>query len=368
MDSLCQLVQFREALFKVGIRFRCEVIAAAADLTPDEAASVRDALCSGGGQQDVAPELRLAYEKYQLCEAYAWHGRPLSAAFVSDYQGFGARRVYRNLCRITEGATVLESLQRMRRQEADHYDYVMESRMGAFGHVNESRDLLRDKMTYVFQAHFIAIWFLRICGFASITDRGRIHEELLEARLRSAIPALKRAADGVAFEFEIPRPHLERLSREPDRARFLASMLRTINAVLRAMYGLQVRRVAKSAGGSAYYLGHNATGKLFVFAQEAEPDDTPGGPRPHIPSNLEELPADKHDRVNLFLAAAYYAAADDNDADDAMDGDTEDAIAATAAAEDDAAENVTVRDLDLDDFLSCAFEEFTARTDDAANN
>jgi hypothetical protein len=347
---------------------RCEVIAAAADLTPDEAASVRDALCSGGGQQDVAPELRLAYEKYQLCEAYAWHGRPLSAAFVSDYQGFGARRVYRNLCRITEGATVLESLQRMRRQEADHYDYVMESRMGAFGHLNESRDLLRDKMTYVFQAHFIAIWFLRICGFASITDRGRIHEELLEARLRSAIPALKRAADGVAFEFEIPRPNLERLSRELDRARFLASMLRTINAVLRAMYGLQVRRVAKSAGGGAYYLGHNAVGKLFVFAQNAEPDDTPGGPRPHIPSNLEEPPANEHDRVNLFLAAAYYAAADDNDAEDAMDGDTEDAIAATAAAEDDAAENVTVRDLDLDDFLSCAFEEFTARTDDAANN
>jgi hypothetical protein len=324
---------------------RCDAIAVAADLSPDEAAHVREAL---QGQQDVDPALRLAYDKYQLRDAYAWHGRPLDADFVGDYQGFEARRVYRNLCRITEGATVLDSLRLMRRQEADHYDYVMETRTEAFGYVNESRDLLRDKSTYVFQAHFIAIWFLRLCGFACITDKGRVHEELIEARLRSAIPALKRAADGIVFEFEIPRPNLDRLSRETDRARFLASMLRTVNAVLRAMYGLQVQRVAKRAGGGAYYLSHNATGKLFVFAQEAEPDDIPGGPRPHVPSNLGAPPADAHERVNLFLEAAYYDAGGDD---------------ATASGEDSPA----ALGEGLDDFLACAFEEFAARTGDTAD-
>jgi len=288
---------------------RSEAIAAATDLLPEEATQVRDAL---QGQQDVDPNLRLAYEKYQLRDAYAWHGRPLDADFVVNYQGFDARRVYRNLLRITEGRTVLNSLQLMRRQEASHYDYIMETRTEAFGYVNESRDLLRDKTTYVFQAHFIAIWFLRICGFTCITDRARIHEELIEARLRSVLPTFTRAVDNIVFEFGVARPNLVRLSHETDRARFLTGMFRTINAVLRIMYGLQVQRISKRTGGGAYHLNHNATGKLFVFAQEAEPDNIPGGPRPHISSNLE-APANTHERVNQFLETVYYEAASSDD-------------------------------------------------------
>jgi hypothetical protein len=247
--------------------------------------------------------LRLAYEKYLLREAYTWHDRPLDAAFVNNYQGAEARRVYRNLCRISEGTSVLDSLRRMRQQEADHYDYIMESRSSAFGYVNEGRDLLREKTTYVFQAHSIAVWLLRVCGF-DFASKARVHEELLEARLRSAIPALRRAINGIVFEFEVPRPCLDRLGRETDRARFLAGMLRTVIAVLRAMYGCQIRRVAKRAGGGAYALGESTVGKLFVFAQEAVPDDAPGGPRPHIPSNLADTPGE--DYLNDFLEATYY--------------------------------------------------------------
>lgn len=283
---------------------RCEAVAAAADLTPEEASQVREALQA---QQDVDPANRLAYEKYQLRDAYAWHGRPLDPDFVAAYQNVDARRVYRNLCRVTEGETVLESLKLMRQREADHYSYTMETRTEAFGHVNESRDLLRDKAIYVFQSHFMAVWLLRLCGFACITDKRRVHESLLEARLRGAIPALKRALDRLVFEFEINRPNLDRLARETDRARFLMTALRTVNAVLRTMYGLQVTRVAKRAGGGAYYLSHNQTGRLFVFSAEPESDDTPGGPRPHIPSNLRPVEADAGtERVNLFLEDTYY--------------------------------------------------------------
>jgi hypothetical protein len=369
---------------------RCEAIAVAAVLTPDEAAQVRDAL---QGQQDVDPGLRLAYEKHQLCEAYSWHGRPVDADFVENYIGFGARQVYRNLCRITEGGTILDSLQLMRRQEADHYNYVMETRVDGFGYINESRDLLRDKVTYVFQAHFIAIWFLRLCGFACITDKGRVHEELLAARLRSAIPTIKRAIDGIVFEFEVPRPNLDRLGRETDRVRFLASMLRTINAVLRKMYGLQVQRVAKRNGGGAYFLNHNANGKLFIFAREAEPDDTPGGARPHIPSNLKAPPADAHERINLFLEDTYYGAGGDNedgaggDNEDGDGGDNEDGDGGgnnEGGGDNEGGDNEDGDDKEdgdmkvppntvpsvntsLDDFLACAFEEFTARTNNVAD-
>lgn len=344
---------------------RCEAIAAAADLSPEEAAHVREALQA---QQDVEPAARLAYEKYQLRETYAWHGRPLDAAFVSDYQGPDPRRVYRNLCRITEGATILESLKLMRQREADHYTYTMEARSEAFGYVNESRDLLRDKATYVFQSHFLAVWLLRVCGFTCITDKRRVHENLIEARLRGAIPSLRRTIERLVFEFEISKPNLDRLARETDRARFLAGMLIPVNAVLRAMYGIEVKRVAKHAGGRAYHLNQSATGRLFIFSQEPEDDDAPGGPRPHIPSGLRPAPAADH-RVDLFLEDAFYARetgpaaldewqeelpgdqAADSHGDQAADSHRD------QAAQDAAADG----DYSLDDFLAEQFEEVASR-------
>jgi hypothetical protein len=355
---------------------RCAAVAVAADLSPDEAGAVREAL---QGQQDVDPGLRLAYEKFMLREAYAWHGRPLDATFVNNYQGAEARRVYRNLRRITEGTTVLDSLRRMRQQEADHYDYIMESRSNAFGHANEGRDLLREKMTYVFQAHSIAVWLLRVCGF-DFASAARVHEELLEARLRSALPALRRAINGIVFEFEVPRPYLDRLGRETDRARFLAGMLRTINAVLRTMYGCQIRRVAKSAGGGAYCLSESSVGKLFVFAQEAVPDDAPGGPRPHIPSNLSNTPSEDH--LSDFLEASYYAS-EFPDEGDVLPGDEAPDVPPDEAPGDVLPGDVppgneapgdvppgeapgeapgNESDVELNDFLLNAFEEFAART------
>jgi hypothetical protein len=317
---------------------RAEAVAGAEDLSPDEAAGVREALSA---QRDVEPARRLAYDKYLLRDAYAWHDRPLDADFVLAYQGRDARRVYRNLCRITEGRSVLESLKAMREREAGHYAYVMETRTEAAGFVNESRDLLRDKSTYVFQAHFIAVWFLCLCGLSSVVDKARVHEAELEARLRGAIPALRKALDRIVFEFEIRRPNLDRLARELDRARFLSGMLGLVNGVLRATYGVQVQRVAKRAGGGAYFLNQSPVGRLFVFSREPEPDDTPKGPRPHIPSNLE--PVGRGDeRVNLFLADAYYGGLE------AAGGGAPTGLA--PAGQDD-----------LADFLAEAFEAYSAR-------
>lgn len=281
---------------------RCEAVASSPDLSPEEASHVREAFQA---QQDVDPTQKLAYEKYQLRETYGWHGRPLDATFVAGYNSADARRVYRNLVDVTEGETLLDSLRLMRQREADHFDYVLETRSQALGHASECHDLLRDKTTYIFQAHFLAIWLLRICGFACLTDKARVHESAVEARVRRAIPALKRAVDQLVFEFGVPRPDLNRWAREEHQGRFLANALRTINAVLRTMYGLQVQRVSKRAGGCAYFLSQNVVGKLFVFALDPEPDGVQGGPRPHIPSCLRPVD-NRHGRVNLFLEAAYY--------------------------------------------------------------
>ena len=333
---------------------RCEAVAAAADLAPEEAAQVRGLLQA---QQDVEPAARLAYEKYQLREAYSWHGRPLDAAFVADYQSPGARRVYRSLCRISEGPTVLDSLKAMHQREAGHYSYVMETRVAATSHVSESRDLLRDKTTYTFQAHFLAIWLLRVCCYACVTDRRRVSEAALEASLRAAIPSMRRMVGRLVYEFEIPKPGLDRLAREADRGRFLAGMLRTINAVLRAQYGLEVKRLAKRAGGGAYYLNQCAVGRLFVFSPLPEDDGMPGGPRPHIPSRLRPLSAANH-RVDLFLEEAFYARDADPWAD--LGGDAGPTPNPSAGAtEEPERSRPPGQDCSLDDFLTEEFERIS---------
>ena len=191
--------------------------------------------------------------------------------------------------RITEGATVGGTLQRMRALEVSHFEHVLESPRLA----NESRDLLRDKTIYTYRAHSMAVWLLRICQLGLAGGRARVDEATLAERLRAALPLLRCAAERIVFEFEVPRPNLERLGREDDRGRFLAGALRFINSVLRRMYGVEVKRLTKRAGaGAAYYLNRSAVGRLFVFSREPEPDDTPGGPRPHIPSNLDEQAPD----------------------------------------------------------------------------
>ena len=302
-DGAAVLSSHREARAELKVA-HSEAVAAAADLAPEEAEAVRESMRA---QQDVAPALVLALEKYRLRDAYDWHGRPMDGGFVAAYSPGAVRRVYVNLCKIAERASLLESLRAIQESEGRHYSYIMETRTDAFGHVNESRDLLRDKTTYVYQSHFLAVWVLRVCGFRCVTDRGRVHESALEARLRSAMPTMKKAADRIVYEFGInlKAGALDRLARESDATKFLSGALRTVNAVLRAQYGLQVHRVPKRAGGHAYALENSSTGRLFPFSLEPEPDDDQ--PRPHIPSHLTTTAEDR--RIDLFLEETYYRSA-----------------------------------------------------------
>lgn len=269
---------------------RCDAVAGAEDITAQEAAEIREDLdraraSSGAAVVDVPDARKFAYEKWQLRDVYAWHDRPVNAAFVENYSDDAPRRVYRNLTRITAKATVFESLRAISERESVHYRYLMAGRVGGKEYMHEGRDLLRDKRTYVFQAHFLAIWLLRLCGFACLTDRAFIHEALLEGRLRSAMPAIEKAAPSISFEFEVRRPSLSRLSNEADPRRFLTGVLSFVNAVLRYMYGIEVKRVTVRNGGKSFYINQADVARLFVFSAEPEPVDMPDA-KPHIASEL----------------------------------------------------------------------------------
>jgi hypothetical protein len=283
-----------------------EVIAAAADLLPDEAEDVRTSMSVGA---DVSPELRAALEKWHLRVTYSWHGRPIDADFVAHYGAWGARRVYRNLTLATSGATVEAALVAAAASESNRFSLSMGLRTEATAAAIEGRELLRDQLAYPAFGLLLALWLLTLCGFEDFLDIRFVHVCALEARLRSALPALEAQYPRILSEFEDARvTDFSRLRREPDSARFLAGALRLINAALRAAFGVQVSCICAAAGADAYHVTQSPVGKLFAFAgiPAGEPMN-----RPLIPcalKNANPVPgAAKAAALALFMDRLYYS-------------------------------------------------------------
>jgi hypothetical protein len=294
---------------------RHAAVAAAPAIPPEEAARIREALRA---QVDVPPQDRLAFERFALCEAFDWHGRPVSGAFVGQYSPPGVRRVFRALRQITAAPSVGEALAAVRAAEAANFAYVTE---GGGSDAHESRDLLHGDLIYSFRRHQLALWVLGLCGFA-FGSRARVHAATLAGHLRRAAPRLLGALEALSFEFDLGRGARGTLRRaladlasaedpparpgaagpfvpagpdpaaaEPDAAlKFVAATLRVVNPVLRAAYGIQVTRGTKRQGLSdSYALGPNAVGKLFaVLPPGVAPD--PLDLRPHVASRLAGPP------------------------------------------------------------------------------
>ena len=274
-------------------------IAGADNITSEEAAHVCDLIHA---QLDVTPELKLANTKYQLMEKYSWHNRTVTPEFVQKYDNFKAHSVYRNLIQISKMGSVDESLMRIRSQEYSKFTYLMNDRKNSGSNSAESRDLMRGDSTYVFDTHSIAIWLIRICMLRfGCTDK--VHEAILETQLRSCIPILVKRMGMICNTYSIKKPNLFHVLLETDRRKFISTVLRTINPILRQTYGLFVSKSKKRDGGDTYSLEQGSVGKLFVFSQEPQPDDTPGGPKPHIPSNL--VLDNDNSNAELFLDMAY---------------------------------------------------------------
>ncbi len=82
-----------------------------------------------------------------------------------------------------------------------------------------------------------------------------------------------------------------------------------MNPALRKMYGLEVRRTPKRAGGKHLFLGPTAVGRLFALARPGDPPPDP--PRPVVVSRLRPLggpgdPRDEAAHVAAFLGDVFY--------------------------------------------------------------
>jgi hypothetical protein len=262
-----------------------KAVALAHEMTPEEAAGVREAFMT---QQDIPAETKFAYEKYQLREVYSWY-RDIDAKFVEAYHGADVKQVYRNLCAISVQPKIGKSLELIRQKEASQYALVPHS-------VSECRDLMRN---YTYQIHLSAVRFLFMCGFKNLRDTALIHSGVLEARLRASIPALKHWIDQLLNEFKIPNPNYDLMENENDRNKFLKGFLRHINAVLRRTYGHHVQKNQKRE----YYIGKNYVGRLFAWNAPSD--------RPHVDekceiSDYQIIPRCDDDELMLFLDREYY--------------------------------------------------------------
>jgi len=278
----------------------CEAIAKAPDLDPEEAVAVRDRLSR---QLDVSEPERLGLSKYRLRDTFCWHGRPLDAAFVAAYKKPEASRVYRNLLRITAGATIVESLRLIQDLEARSYRSLIEACLPGGATAVSACEIQDLHHRYVFQAHFLAVWLLRFCGFRCITDTTPIREETMYYRMRASERDLSAQLEQISSEFQIRRPTVWTAERE--QGRYVAKiLLSVVNPVLRKMYGIGVKRAQKSL-----YLSFTKTGRLFVLAGPERP--APDILKPHVPSHLLPLggandPDDAVARIHAFLDERFY--------------------------------------------------------------
>jgi hypothetical protein len=266
----------------------CAAIAAAPELEPGEAEMLAARVSH---QEDISEVERLSLVKYRLRDTYRWQGRPLDATFVANYQSPATVQVYRNLLQITAGPTVLDSLSQIQTQEAGNNRLLMAQAEGGRHPGFENRDL---RHRYVFTAHFLAIWLLRLCGFSCLTDRTTLREETVYHNMLAGEQELVAKLRSICYEFSIPRPNPKAFTDEREVRRYVSQVLRIVNAVLRKMYGLKVTR-ARTTGLCC--LEHTAIGRLFALSPEPPPGEGVEGQKPHIPSQLARLDNNNHQLV-----------------------------------------------------------------------
>ena len=210
-------------------------------------------------QQDITLEEKSSYDRYKLLEVYELFDKPreiLDLKFVLNYDDKNIIRIYKNLCRITACNTLLESLQQIQISELSRFSI----------NSNECRDLIRDKVSYVYNSHYIAILLLQSCGFIHIDDLNTIVDNILSKNLKSKLEQIKLKSNQIIYEFEISPPNFDLLEKQ-DNILFIKNILSFINKILRYMYGIQVSKIPSKIN-IKYNITQTNNGKLLKELKE----------------------------------------------------------------------------------------------------
>ena len=240
----------------------CEAVSNAPDLSPVEAISIQDRLAN---EEDVSREEKDALKKYQLYNKYT-NCPEITPEFVKNYSKPIVKNIYDNCKAITQGRTLIESLEILRKHELMSYDNVIND-FNPCPDAEEAWDLLNERKSYPYLSHRLAVDILFRCGFQCIWDKNSVQDDVLESNIHNMLPVLEKHMDKLLYEFEVRKANIETLKVEMDRGKFLKRSLSFINSILQKTYGIKVLK-SRRKGTSMYTITQSKEGKLIMVLDE----------------------------------------------------------------------------------------------------
>lgn len=233
-------------------------VAASPDLSPEEVADIRRRMESGNSKAaDVTQTDRFAMQKFQLRRSYNWEYQ-IDATFVRALKPNNVQRWFANWQAIAGDLTLADGLERLRDSECG-IQRAIEAALAAPGANNGRSRALIDRLEQAdirrrghFVRHFFVIWMLHVCGFRCLLDPRAVPERWLMVRLQTARHVLDQWLTNILEEFEIRHPGYRSFNSEDTKVSGTA-ILKVVNASLRKMYGIELRRAGSKDADSGFF-------------------------------------------------------------------------------------------------------------------
>jgi hypothetical protein len=293
-------------------------VAASPDLGLEEVADIRRRMEVGNSKAaDVTQADRFALQKFQLRKSYNWEYE-IDAAFVRALNPSNVQQWFANWQAIAGDVSLADGLERLREAELG-IQMAIEAALGAPGVANHEgraagslidrleQSAIRRRGHYV--RHFFVIWMLHVCGFRCLLDPRAVPERWLMVRLHTARQVLVRWLTNILEEYEIRHPGYRKFNSE-DTKECGTAILKVVNASLRKMYGVELRRAGEQGTDSGFFtITRLKPAKAFNVVRPG-PEmpmwaDGSTGAKPAVKCQL--VPVDcSQDEVVYFVEWAYY--------------------------------------------------------------
>jgi hypothetical protein len=216
-------------------------IAEARDISHAEASLIKDALARNRDEDnnsecvEIDAETRREYQKYRIRNHYRWVAT-MDMKFVQRYSVKYNKEIFRNLQIIANGDNCDDALKIIHRRERDAVSNLSTLGGGSY-YANISRNCVYGK-------HRASILLVRSCGFADLFDKQILSHPRVVGKLRTNHTAVASTMDVASHDMEVSKPsNLLNITHYGDD-RYVASMLKYVNRVLKCMYGAEIKSTA----------------------------------------------------------------------------------------------------------------------------
>jgi len=226
-----------------------QAVSGSPDLTPDEVVQIRQ---RKQNQEATAAEVH-ALRKFQLRQTYNWQD-PITPGFVLELQPSKVQQWFMNLEYVFAFETMEDALGALGRDER-RVHLALDAMAAPLPQTTESlrKDVkvpdwqkgLLDRLEHRaiqrrdrFPSHYLSLWFLRICDFANLLDKGGVTKYHVHLRLKGARDIIQQ--NRLLIQQEFGATYGKRIIEEPPETCGPA-LLRIANAALRKTYGFQIK-------------------------------------------------------------------------------------------------------------------------------